>query len=92
MKKEFVAPEPAMILRHSKNGITVVTRLYGEVSQDRIAKETKELHNRVDQLQPYVPSRKIEFYDIPRVREEFDDMDDAKRHRRRRADRRQYGD
>lgn len=52
--KEFVAPEPTQTLHAVKNSVEVTTKLFGEITPARIAKERTELARRLDQLQPVV--------------------------------------
>lgn len=63
-----------------KNGVIVKTTLYGEVTSERLAKETREAQHRVEQLQPsrVAPERLArETRDVQRRRDVSEDWNDA---------------
>ena len=54
--KNFVSPKPTKTLTATVGSVTVISRLFGEVSQERLDRETRDIQFRADQLNP-VPKR-----------------------------------
>ncbi len=52
----FKATEPTKILTATRGVTTVIRKLYGPVSEERLAKEQKDVEYRAEQLNP-VPKR-----------------------------------
>lgn len=58
--KNFVAPTPSRILTATRSGVTVVTKLFGEITPERLDREQRETDHRAEQLAP-VPKRPERF-------------------------------
>lgn len=54
MSNDVVLPEPTQVLRTEKNNIKLVTKLYGELTPERLAEEKRIHAHRHEQLQPYI--------------------------------------
>ncbi len=55
-EKNFVVPEPTKVLTATRGPVTVITKLYGDVSDDRLVLEQRKTEFRAEQLAP-VPKR-----------------------------------
>lgn len=64
----YVAPKPTHILTATHGTVTVVTKLYGEVTPERIETEQRITMHRAEQLDP-VPKRQEHFERDPVHRE-----------------------
>lgn len=69
----FVSPKPTLVLTATVRGTTVVTKLFGEVSEARKVQEQAATSYRAEQLAPAPPKReRVE-------RDPFDFRDEARR-------------
>lgn len=81
--------EPTHILSTTVRGTTVVTKLYGTITKDRLEFEQRQLQHRAEQLAVPTPERqqpRSSWRSRVEAREEFDESPKSRRRRARMED------